>query len=925
MAHKPTVYSIPTVPDPDSDRLFRTTGGKGRERLVDAMEHMLRVLAGMPAESCSFALRFCYRPNGQACDLRRRLSVDLRVNARSPEWRSAISHLVENGPAADLVGLVHNRVTQRLPWTTLRSACHIRHQCYLRKPMVAPDRNPDVPEMYFVQHPFVPNLRNDWMTLDGVLAGLNECVVIDVAFSPANVAGESAALAQYAAALQRAGSPWSVKHDMGSLGYEGYATGEPGITKIDPLQEPDALARDVLRRVRALEEGICVPQLAFHVLVLAERESTARLVGAVVADSAFRGGSYALATHSNQRTIRGYRSPIEKGFVLLAEQQTHVFGERWRSAPVQFLRLPHLATVDELLGIFRIPVVSGHSPLCIKSETDPEPMNYASSIVLGCSDSSAVSASDSITPLLGLPVQDLTKHMFVGGVSGSGKSTVIFHLLTELQRHGITFTVFETAKKEYRSILRLRESAVPHLKALGNELMIFSPDNDLVSPLRINPLQRLPGISMDELIGELLNGFKASIPLSGPLPSLLADALEDVLLRAADFVTAPVLHDLVDAVFEILEAMGYSSETSSDIRAALDVRLRMLTKHSMGRVFQCPVNVPGMDLLMERTSIIEMDRLCGDHKALLALIMLATMRQYLRTHPASVTGLRHVVVIEEAHNIVGTRESTTPSESNADPRAFAAQFVCQMLAELRSMGVGIIVVDQSPSAVAPSVIRNTSTKVVLRTVDQADRQALGATMLFDHRDEEDIARLQVGQAFLFCEGYHGPQRMRTHNLHAEADLSPLLDNDALELLQGTSWFNEMRRVRTDAELNSLMVAANQFDDSRMHATRVFSQHIASFMKTLRLPPSAGRMAAFDGLENRANTARMRLEKSWKTFKRQQYEKLMPAEGVVSDHPLAAALAHRVESCVKPDMEALMTRMQQFEERCVNAAAELEAT
>jgi len=104
-----------------------------------------------------------------------------------------------------------------------------------------------------------------------------------------------------------------------------------------------------------------------------------------------------------------------------------------------------------------------------------------------------------------------------------------------------------------------------------------------------------------------------------------------------------------------------------------------------------------MDLLMRRPSVIELDRLSGDDKALLALFFLTRLRQYVRTHPVPPSGLRHVVVIEEAHNIVGTMESSTPSESYADPRAFAAQFVCQMLAELRALGVGIIIVDQSPS------------------------------------------------------------------------------------------------------------------------------------------------------------------------------------------------------------------------------------
>ena len=47
-----------------------------------------------------------------------------------------------------------------------------------------------------------------------------------------------------------------------------------------------------------------------------------------------------------------------------------------------------------------------------------------------------------------------------------------------------------------------------------------------------------------------------------------------------------------------------------------------------------------------------------------------------------------------------------------------------MLAEMRALGMGILVVDQTPAAVATQVVRNTNLKIAHRTVAQADRETL---------------------------------------------------------------------------------------------------------------------------------------------------------------------------------------------------------
>ena len=60
--------------------------------------------------------------------------------------------------------------------------------------------------------------------------------------------------------------------------------------------------------------------------------------------------------------------------------------------------------------------------------------------------------------------------------------------------------------------------------------------------------------------------------------------------------------------------------------------------------------------------------------------------------------LRTVIVIEEAHNLVGA-ERTVMSPEVGDPRGHATRLVVRLLAEARAYGVGLVIIDQTPAAV----------------------------------------------------------------------------------------------------------------------------------------------------------------------------------------------------------------------------------
>ena len=377
----------------------------------------------------------------------------------------------------------------------------------------------------------------------------------------------------------------------------------------------------------------------------------------------------------------------------------------------------------------------------------------------------------------------------------------------------IPFMLDEPVKTEYRGLKPLKDHPQPGIRGFANALEIYTPGNERLSPVRMNPLERTPGISLDEHIENRLGCFMAAMPVSGPLPALLLESLEKVCDHYPDPNWPPMMADLVEAMNAVLASKGYSPETNSNIRAALEVRIGRLTLGSIGKIFQCRHSIPSIEHLMTVPSIFESNRLSPEQACLLILFKLNGVREKLRVSPAQTDRpISYVFALEEAHVIMGRTTDAKPSEDNPDAKAHATEFICRMLAELRAYKVGIIIIDQLPSAIAPEVIKITGTKLAFLQVDAEDRQVLGSAMLFGDVEMEDIARLPTGDAFFFPEGYFRARRIRTVNLHEQFDLnSELSDDELLAYIREEQWFKEAAANRISTELDQVKDYMDRFD------------------------------------------------------------------------------------------------------------------
>ncbi|MGH3645824.1 MAG: ATP-binding protein, partial [Micromonosporaceae bacterium] len=374
-----------------------------------------------------------------------------------------------------------------------------------------------------------------------------------------------------------------------------------------------------------------------------------------------------------------------------------------------------------------------------------------------------------------IDLDQLTRHSFIAGLTGSGKTNTLMHLLTEASDADIPFLVIEPAKTEYRELLGR--------PGIGEKLRVFTLGREQVAPLRINPFEVPDGIDVSTHLDLLKAVFMASFAMWIPLPQVLEQCLVQLYAeRGWDFTTGdhrggrsavspdvPTLGELVASVERTVPTLGYKPESTQEITASLTTRLNALRRGTRGLMLDVERSIPVSELLSAPT-VIELEGLGDDaDKAFVMGLLLIRLYEHRRAEQASRLALAaasgqaappsgtlsHIVVIEEAHRLLA--ETDKPTDSwNADPQGAFAETFSQMLSEVRAYGQAMVIADQVPVRLAPDVLKNTNLKIAHRLVAGDDRNAMAATMSMDDKQSRMLATLPVGRAAVFSEGDHTP-------------------------------------------------------------------------------------------------------------------------------------------------------------------------
>ena len=807
---RPMLWSLKKgIPDPGDIGLGARSGGDVRAGGFAAAEQVLRVLTSFPAGSVRAGIYFDYDPAR-----RREQRTQIRLAAfcrdeKDTATREALRLLFRSGPLQSVYGGLLAEEKPADDWLPVDAytACHriLRREELEGVRPARRDHNHRLRglEAYYAVHPFKPREDNDWLGLDRLLDQMEHPALVEVLVGPAPLTSLAGAQGDYLY--------WLTQINAVESPMDRHIAEEARRRLLTTLQQ-DPTAEKFVKWNEELAESLRQPQLIFGLRCWSVCPVEGQLLASIVAEECFTEGSYGIeALSADAASLERVRRASRQMGILPPAAKTLFDGAAGDAVGPDHAKalalLPMTCPPEQLKSVLRLPVArSAASPRTLFLHTDPAPSKrdtwsregptQDTSLLIGedlevgpaSLDEKALSIVDDLDFLfrepdarraeIRLERKLLQKHLFVCGVPGSGKTTAMFNFVAQLYYQKTPFLIIEPAKTEYRMFKKFRDHPSPEMRQLATDLRVYTIGEERVSPLRFNPM--IPGedVSIEEHTGALMACFKASMPIDGPLEGILKEALGEVF-AAPPQNRQPRISDLLAAALRILRAKGYDEEITSNLRAALEVRLGFLTKGSLGKVLECDENVPERDQLFTSPVVLEMDLLSQQDACLMTLLVLTALRQYLRAHSRSGAPLKHVVFLEEAHNIAG--RTGEGGGEGADPRKHAAEYIARMLAEVRALGEGMIIADQLPSAVAPEVVKNTGAKLALRLVANDDREELGGTMLLDQSGIAELARLSVGQGFFYREGYYRPRRVQTLNSHAILSATTLAGtNDAGE-------------------------------------------------------------------------------------------------------------------------------------------------
>lgn len=353
---------------------------------------------------------------------------------------------------------------------------------------------------------------------------------------------------------------------------------------------------------------------------------------------------------------------------------------------------------------------------------------------------------------INLDLETLSSHTFVTGSTGAGKSNSVYCILDELYKNNIKFLVIEPAKGEYKNIFGGREN-----------VSVYGTNIKHTDLLKVNPFSFNDNIHILEHIDRLTEIFNACWPMYAAMPAILKDAIEKSYVMVGwDLKESvnlygvkkfPTFKQLKIALENVINNSSYSQENKGNYIGALVTRVNSLDNGLLGNIFD-EEELSEKDLFDENV-IIDISRIPStETKSLVMGIVFMKLHEYrMCNHMSENSSLKHVTVLEEAHNLL-KKTSTEQSSEGSNLQGKSVEMMTNAIAEMRTYGEGFIIADQAPGMLDPSVIRNTNTKICMRLPSLDDREIVGKSMNLNDNQIEELAKLETGVAAIIQSNWN---------------------------------------------------------------------------------------------------------------------------------------------------------------------------
>ena len=383
-----------------------------------------------------------------------------------------------------------------------------------------------------------------------------------------------------------------------------------------------------------------------------------------------------------------------------------------------------------------------------------------------------------------LPLQQLNRHMTIAGMSGYGKTTLLFQLLIECKKKAIPFLIVEPTKTEHRELM----DVIPELK-------IYTPGKTEVSPVMFNPFLPPEGVTLEQFLPSLISAFQLAFSMTTPLDVIFSEAVRNCYAqygwrgdstRDSEGVTQFGMHEFICAFKEEINRSSYDYESKQNLNSGGVYRLQGLINNNP-YLFDTDRTMDFGQLLNGYT-LIELDAIDNqEQKSLFMSMLLLQLKLVIRQTQSKDSRLKNIILIDEAHVLLD-HAGTVSDKQEADPSGKIEDYLLDMVKVNRVYGTGMVFADQS-LAILKSFVNQSNIKVAMHLESHEERDFLMNNLNLAEELYRRIAKLKIGQFYVSCELLDAPLLVQMEDVRQRypipSDVSDAVVADRMKQKQET--------------------------------------------------------------------------------------------------------------------------------------------
>ncbi len=320
-----------------------------------------------------------------------------------------------------------------------------------------------------------------------------------------------------------------------------------------------------------------------------------------------------------------------------------------------------------------------------------------------------------------LPPMLLARNASVSGETGSGKTNTLKYLAQQLPHQGVKVWVFDF-KNEYRDLEKKGYMVIPWTELKFNPLNMLDP-TDVTKNAKI--FQRIFGHSQGLW--------------------LASQAFLGAHLHAIYTISGSFHNEKFPSLFKLAEQIHNTKiprfSPEADYKQRILNRLIDILRWE-GQVFDCEQGFPIEDLINSNI-IFEMRGMKPQTTAFLTECLMAALYEYWVARGPQ-KKLNNILISDEAKHIFDIRKQYRLKDERP--------YIDEILAETRAFGIGIILADQQPSELTPSVEANSHIKIEMQLGSGREIHQMNRAMGLTERQSKQSYRIGLGEAIIKISG-----------------------------------------------------------------------------------------------------------------------------------------------------------------------------